>query len=1700
MAGFGEPYDWTAERDQRMESDYPELADTSADDLLGVDTYTVNRGGSATKFSSNAMGLGAHSAAVQQEDTSIWGRVKSAGSSLLSNVINPILALDTPLSQRAGYVTPEGAGIAEQVAGFTRDELTRPSNIALAALGIFTGGLSTGGALTAGGSRIAARTTAAKIARSMGQNVLSGVSGQLAAKGVAEVAEYAPDEIGPLAGIASAAAGAYATRGRSLGVRGLATVGAGLGGYASPELAGGLAGGVLAYKGMNKLSSWKEAITDIESRTNALDDAVTQSASEVLKARVTAEADDAAEIARRAANVAEKPPISYRDLDASREMADDPSGYFGAESMTQRGILESDPYARFKTGGDGGLDATASRRVRKPRTAEQQAKRREKEWVTEPAERVNAFKELHVANGTLSPSFAEAAIGRDGVRTASRIRTKLGMLDISVKGRSALHEEAKTEARNWSRSAGETARNDAVKRGITDIAVLDSIQNEAQTAAYTPPTLQDAVNAVFTPSEYNAMHRVVDAANAANVFGLYDVPNANTVVKSMYAGERVYPSQVLSLRMLFGGYVPGETGRLGREVKVPFILREGYTPKELKKNELGTTKPSRKDEFGNIEGQSKEFFGNHPIYGLESRLKKAQKTNPAITAEQLAASEIEKIREAFAQAETTPAYQKAEATMKDWVGRGGGGWGKTVEESLDDIGMKAPYTRRELETAEKIRIEYRDLDASREMANDPAGYFGSESMAQRGIIEQNPDARFKTGGDGGPDAPTSPSASAYSEEPRMQLVSKFINSGDIPPVAELQAQIDAIDATLTRDKKYNIPTQSKSNISKQKEMGELRAKIRISNAVNRNGSDLIEAIVDLDNDRNLLSQEADLRRDPGLMRVLRDANYKQGKTRAGRASAATSGDTISKTFAMSNGESPHLIDGEVAALDKFLEDAVQEVVDTPTAPRVQPVAAPEVAPDAATAARARGEINLSGMAKAMSDNYYERVWENARTGKPVLDFGSKSPLDQQIVGVANDRGLIQSIDDVRRFAAMSATEASEFFNTARPAASPPGAVPSGAAAAVPDAAPAAAAERVAAAVEAPTATAPIVEPPTPRVETPAAVDWQPTGRAFEMRDRVYRTEYRDPATRSTDWFETPPTRVPVDSPSPASAGGGGTGGGTRPPAPAGGEPLSDAPGTQPALSADLAPAPTPPKPWYDHLFGDLLSIPRSLKSAFDLSAAGRQGLIPSLRHPGIAINSFAKQLKALRSEADYVTDLAKLENSSHAAARDIAGIDMSSVDNPMISGEKRIVQQTLDKIPGYRPSARAYNAYLNHLRDGLFETMLSKSGINYRSEAVLALPETQKTLREFGKLVNLSTGRLDVGEFLKSQSVKSATSNLPLLWAPQLLLSRVMLPFQVFSSNKQVRIEAAEQLLLFVGVNAALLTGVSMTGKASVELDPRSSDFGQIRVGATRIDPWAGYRPIANLVARIMSGQKKNVDTGELYDATSLKIVGDFLRTKLEPVSGTALSIASGQDIGGKKSELGFSTAVDLLAPLFLSEIFESYQIGGVQAAALTVPSVLGVGAGTYESYSEKMDRVGLKNMSITERVEVIPALAFRQLYAAASSRDKAVIGSHGSMTGYLEALKNQRIEDLVSGKGGTTRLPRAIAIAKAEADMQRLPANLYYAKLKTNLENNLIKESPAETRDYIKEQMDKRPLDRRFAPIQQQQRALAVVEDDEEE
>jgi len=283
MAGFGEPWEWTTDRNQRMESEYPELANTSADDVLGTDNYAVSQGRAPTQFSSTAMGLGAHSVVPKEtEDNSWWGAIKRAGSS--------ILALDTPISERLGYKVPEGSGPADELANFALEEATRPSNIVFSAIGAALSasgvGAPVGAPILAGtAARIAGGATARAAARGAAKNITIGVGGRVAATGVEKVAEYAPEEIGPLAALASAGAGLYATRGRSGLTKGAAALAAGGIGYASPELAGGIAGGVLTSKAIGGFSSWKEAANSIESR--AATQAETQAAQLLEQAEVS---------------------------------------------------------------------------------------------------------------------------------------------------------------------------------------------------------------------------------------------------------------------------------------------------------------------------------------------------------------------------------------------------------------------------------------------------------------------------------------------------------------------------------------------------------------------------------------------------------------------------------------------------------------------------------------------------------------------------------------------------------------------------------------------------------------------------------------------------------------------------------------------------------------------------------------------------------------------------------------------------------------------------------------------------------------------------------------------------------------------------------------------------------------------------------------------------------------------------------------------------------------------------------------------------------------------------------------------------------------------------------------------------------------------------------------------------------------------
>ena len=69
-----------------------------------------------------------------------------------------------------------------------------------------------------------------------------------------------------------------------------------------------------------------------------------------------------------------------------------------------------------------------------------------------------------------------------------------------------------------------------------------------------------------------------------------------------------------------------------------------------------------------------------------------------------------------------------------------------------------------------------------------------------------------------------------------------------------------------------------------------------------------------------------------------------------------------------------------------------------------------------------------------------------------------------------------------------------------------------------------------------------------------------------------------------------------------------------------------------------------------------------------------------------------------------------------------------------------------------------------------------------------------------------------------------------------------------------------------------------------VELNPKSTDFGQIRAGRTRINFWAGFQPLARYTEQIRQNQTKNRGTGEITGGEKFPFVNRADR--LEQFSG----------------------------------------------------------------------------------------------------------------------------------------------------------------------------------------------------------------------
>lgn len=366
---------------------------------------------------------------------------------------------------------------------------------------------------------------------------------------------------------------------------------------------------------------------------------------------------------------------------------------------------------------------------------------------------------------------------------------------------------------------------------------------------------------------------------------------------------------------------------------------------------------------------------------------------------------------------------------------------------------------------------------------------------------------------------------------------------------------------------------------------------------------------------------------------------------------------------------------------------------------------------------------------------------------------------------------------------------------------------------------------------------------------------------------------------------------------------------------------------------------------------EALNLPRSLVTTLDMSAMLRQGVLLGVAHPSKVPPAFKESLRQAFSQKNFEKWLTDVPNNPRYRSMKDSGLyisDPTKVSGGLGAREEKFMSNLAERIPVWgavvRASGRAYTSYLNKLRVDSFTDLAQQ----FERDGI-ATPENLKSLASF---VNHASGRGDMGVF------NNAAQGLnTIFFSPRLIAARfnMLNPIWYAKQTPAVRNEAAKTMAKFIGAGSTLLT-LAKAGGADVELDPRSTDFGKIRVGDTRWDVWGGFQQWVRVFSQLAAGQRKSAASGKVYNLdkktfpfeSRLDVASRFFRGKLNPSVGLALELAEGQKLFGGDLTLS-SELIENTIPLYLQDISSVIDEVGPEAIFTgAVPAFFGVGLQHY--------------------------------------------------------------------------------------------------------------------------------------------------------
>lgn len=437
-----------------------------------------------------------------------------------------------------------------------------------------------------------------------------------------------------------------------------------------------------------------------------------------------------------------------------------------------------------------------------------------------------------------------------------------------------------------------------------------------------------------------------------------------------------------------------------------------------------------------------------------------------------------------------------------------------------------------------------------------------------------------------------------------------------------------------------------------------------------------------------------------------------------------------------------------------------------------------------------------------------------------------------------------------------------------------------------------------------------------------------------------------------------------------------------------------------------------------NLAAQLAGLPRAILASFDLSFGGRQGAVLGSRFPKEWAVANKESVKYLAKPKYYEQEMQKIASDPYF---DVVNNKMK-VALQAVGGNKEEAYAASDiaeKIPGLGKgvlaSERAYNGGLTKMRYDVSKRVIDA----YGGLAEVEKNFTPKMLRDLGEVINTASGRggKTGGLIEKHMATLSTTLFSPRLWASRLNMLNPVYYARLSGPARKLALQSAGSFATVAGLVMAAATAAG----ATVETDPRSSDFLKPKFGNTRYDILGGFQQNLVFAWREITGEKKSAQTGKdtkfarsLPDIVTgkssdeagitssplnpnrLSVASDLAQNKLNPLFSTTGQIIKGTDKSGQPVKVA-NELLGLFSPLNFQDTYSAIKdTGSIPKGIIKgAPGIVGAGTQTFgvkDLAVSKNQKTYLDNLQTkgAPKDQVAASKLFFQTQKTGPDRDKA--------------------------------------------------------------------------------------------------------------